>query len=276
MISQNIVQTLPNETFLLTRNYFCLADNLRDTLELVIIRRADEKIFAGFFSALWDSFAQSYVEGWVTSMDVRNPVTGASKVTMVSYSVQEEYDLHPLRVAVHRFLRALCFKPVPIDASYERKEQNEFKTHKIQIPFVKIICFIARQTQGCCDSILPFSSPVVVAHRLDNDTYHASCLVCPKLDRLEMMTTVDSGVQKASFHMLSYHERARIPLRRLRLNYRKRSGINISLEQYLVKLQAVIASSNRSLAVLELRHEEFWFENSLQRKKRQRIAETFR
>ena len=241
-------------------------------MELFIIRRADKKILTGFFSDLWDTFAQSYVEGWVTSMDARNPSTGASTVTMVSYSDEEEYDLHPLRVAVYRFLRALCFKPVSNDASHQ--DRNESKSRKIQIPFVKIICFIARQTQGCWDSMIPFSSPVVVAHCLDNNTYHASCLVCPKLDRLEMTNTVDLGLQKASFHISSYHERTKIPLRKL--IYRKRSDMRISLEQYFVKLQAVIASSNRSLAFLDLKHEEFWFKSSFQRRKRQRVSGTFR
>lgn len=217
-------------------------------------------------------FAEAYVDGWVSPVEIFNPVFGMSRIVAVSYAVIEEYSLHDLRLAAYRFLRALCFKPTP----EAWNEQILSRAYKIQIPFLKLLCYVARQTRDNLNANITFASPVVVAYRVDNNTYHSSCLVCPKLDRLESMHGVEVGAHKASLHILSYHERSKIPLRKLNFDYRKTAELNLTLEQYLLKLQENVASSSRALALLDLTEEDHCFKRHAPKKRKRRTSKYFR
>ena len=209
------------------------------------------------------------MDGWVTPVFTSNPVTGNSRVLVVSYSVIEEYTLDALRTAVYRFLRALCFKPSPIDTTEHRTKQNAIRSRKIQIPFVKLLCFVAWQTRGDLSSGVTLESPIVVAYLKDKDSFHSSCIMCPKLDRLESTSNFDLGVHKASNHLLNFHQiRSKIALRRLAWEFEKGSHLKMTIEQYLIKLQENIAGTSRTIAFLDLKEEAYWFRQKPTRRKR--------
>ena len=230
---------------------FGFTGDARDSLELVLSRLGDTICFKEFFSDLWFMFGNAYRDGWVTPLSASNPVTEHSEVLVVSYSVMEDYDLDALRIAVYRFLRALCLK---------RTEQNANRARKIQIPFVKMLCHAAWKAKGDLSSGITFDSPIALAYLNDKEVYHSSCIPCPKLDRREFTSDFDSAVRKAAHHSRNFHQiRSKIALRNFAWEAEKSSKLKMSIEQYLIKLQENISGTNRAVAFLDLKEEAYWF-----------------
>lgn len=147
---------------------------------------------------------------------------------------------------------------VPIDTTASWIEPNAARSEKIQIPFVKLMCYVAWRTRHSLTSKVTFGSPVIVAHQENTDEFHSSCIVCPKLDRLTPTSDFESGVQKARIHTMSFHQRPKTNLRRLSLGSKANSEFKLTVKQYLTKLQENIAATDRALAFLDLKDEDYW------------------
>lgn len=219
-------------------------------MQRVFTRLGDGWTFTDFFGYHWDLFANSYVEGWVSLVEDR-------KCIKVPYSWSEEKSLASLRMAVYQFLRALCFEPLPTAISESQKKKFEVNSRKIQIPFVKLICYAAWQTRGNLKSTIFLERLIVLAFYENDQVYHSSCFLCPKLDGFSQTKDRDLCIENATKHMKYIHMQTQLPVRTSTLV--KNSELRLSLKEYLTKLQETVASLNRVLAVLDLKNKPYWF-----------------
>ena len=168
--------------------------------------------------------------------------------------------LKPLRVMVYHFLRALCFTPLTTQESRSLSSKHEAKSGGISIPFVKLLCYIAKQTNGDLKSTLTFERPYIVEVRNNGLNYRGSCILCPR----PMVGLLDwrAGVSLSREHLRVFHMNAQSPFGTLVADEKEvNSKLRLTLEQYFVKLQQSIASCGPLLATLDLKNEAYWFKN---------------
>ena len=229
-------------------NLVSSSDLHENTLRFITRHMNGRLEFVPEVQSRWTRLGRLWRDDWFNVVDMK----GDPCASVVAYDekMEEVYAFVRARLLVYYFLVALMHQPINEDEKKDRKKYHLVCSQKIQMCFVKFLCYVAARSTGPNLDLVDVDIKLIVfVGRVERENqYMAGCILCPKMDRRSIKYSMNGAACNAISRFQTNHLRSKKHTygRVCQSREMNRSHV-MSVPLFLIQIQRTIARLSRVL-----------------------------